>query len=285
MKKTKAKKVLRNGVALAMASLMLSYTQISAATVTLSKKINTNNGTYTTQQGMCMDTSDNFYIAKQNSSKAVKIYKTSLNGSLTGIFQDNSILGHANDMTYCSKDNCIYIATGGGNENPTSDIISIKNSNGSYKKQKSYSYNKFDDVSGIAYDETLDVFYLKKGKKVNICKLINGSFQTRASISLDYGAHEDYTGQGISAYDGKIFVPLWDKNGQNNSVVRRYRVTKHAETVYSISYLSATRYDNDTSSNKMFEVEGMDFSTSGKKYFATNGETNSGGQNDGIYTE
>lgn len=280
--KTNLKKMLKNGLTLGMASIMVfSIPAYGKTTISQWRSLNISS-TYTSTQGMCMDNNNNIFVAKTSTNNGVQIYKIPTSGSNAKkpieIIHRKSAFGHANDMTYCSKDKRIYIATSGGGETGSADIISLKKSNGNYVVAEKINYPELSDATGIAYDASLDVFFIKKGKNVNICRLINGAFQTRGRFELSYGKHNGYVGQGITAHNGTIFIPLWDESGQRNSVVRKYSVTRHAETVYTISHLSSARYDNNESSNNLFEMEGLDFSTSGKIYFATNDDSG-----DGIY--
>ncbi len=227
-------------------------------------------------QGMCMDDDNNKYVAKL-SGNYTTIYKyNSKTGSGTIVYSGNQ-LGHANDLTYCPKDGNIYVATGGGDQVGVSQIVAINPSKKKIVKKlvvKCFKDNsgKVLAPTGITYDCDNEIFFLKKGKKVAYGKFkTNNEFDKYGSFTLDYGSvHKDYTNQGLTAYEGQLYVPLWDKNGKKNSVIRVYNIIKKSNKSYSVKYECSDRYDNNANKNSTFEIEGVDFSSSGHMFFATN---------------
>lgn len=94
-------------------------------------------------------------------NKTINRYDT-ISGTLTS--QSQPTIGHANGMTYCPRDNCIYVAT----ETTTNilkinadtlvleDTIPVWHSDPQYSTDWKYT--------AISYNRNLDVFYLKSAK-------------------------------------------------------------------------------------------------------------------------
>ena len=223
-------------------------------------------------QGMCMDNKNNVYVAKLNKTQ-VQIYKITSKGQMSKVIQMNDLLGHANDMTYCPTNGYIYVATGGdANIKPAYGVIAFDPAQ-NYKIVGKYKASIDSKApSGIAYDSKNKVFFLKKGQKVHIGNFENGKFKSYYNTKLEYRKHAGYTHQGIATHNGRIYIPLWDEKGQNNSVIREYIVTKKSNTSYSIKFDFAVRYDNNTNKKDKFEMEGLDFSKSGQMFIVTNEE-------------
>lgn len=282
------KTAVKRGIAIGMAatSIFLGTTSISTlAAATESKELvidewkNINDSTYTSTQGMCMDNKNNVYVAKiNNKNLQVQIYKITSKGTKSKVIHKNNELGHANDMTYCSANGYIYVATGGDNNlNPSYDVIAFdpsrKDSDGSYAIVGKYKVPQLSKApSGIAYDSKYNVFYIKKGKEVYVGNFKKGKFESYCNKTLNYGSHDKYINQGITAYNGKIYVPLWNGSGKN--VIRTYKVTKKSNTSYLFEKESIKTYDDNSVKEDIYEIEAVDFSKSGQMYFVTNGKNN-----------
>lgn len=223
-------------------------------------------------QGMCIDNKNNIYYAKLHKNQIyVEICKVAPNKSQSVVYHANNTLGHANDMTYCSADGYIYVVTGGGSNKPSYDIIAFDPSK-NFKIVGKYKVPEIKNLGGIAYDSKYKVFYIRQEKKIYVGNFKNGNFNSFCNFTLDFGKNDGYTRQGISTHDGHIFVPLWDKSGQRNSVIRIYDVIKKSNTSYIGIFKSVTRYDDDNNKTNTFEIEGVDFSKSGDMFFAINAD-------------
>ena len=266
--KTNLKKILKRGLAIGMASLIVFSAQAQASAIQLNEWKRIDN---LSTQGMCMDGNNNVYVA-QLSGLQVKISKITSGGKKSAVINKTGILGHANDMTYCSADGYIYVATGGGDTAQTYGIVALDPSH-NYKVVGKYKTPQFKKTpAGIAYDSENNVFYVKSGETVRVGNFEKGEFKSICKCTLDYGSNEGYTNQGITAHKGKIYIPLWDKSGQKNSVIRVYNIKKKSKDEYSFKFDSVERYDDNNSKKDQFEIEGLDFSTSDQMFFATNGE-------------
>lgn len=266
--KTNSKKVLKRGLAIGMASLIVFSAQAQASAIQLNEWKRIDN---LSTQGMCMDGNNNVYVA-QLSGLQVEISKITSGGKKSAVINKTGILGHANDMTYCSADGYIYVATGGGDTAQTYGIVALDPSR-NYKVVGKYKTPQFKKTpAGIAYDSENNVFYVKSGETVRVGNFEKGEFKSICKCTLDYGSNEGYTNQGITAHKGKIYIPLWDKYGQKNSVIRVYNIKKKSKDEYSFKFDSVERYDDNNSKKDKFEIEGLDFSTSDQMFFATNGE-------------
>lgn len=282
------KTTVKRGIAIGMAaaSVFLGTTSIpTSASTTTSKGLvinqwkNIDDSTYTSTQGMCMDDKNNVYVAKiNNKNLQVQIYKITSKGTKSKVIHKYTKLGHANDMTYCSANGYIYVATGGDDKiKPSYDVIAFdpsrKDSDGSYAIVGRYKVPQFSNApSGITYDSKYNVFYIKKGKKVYVGNFKNGKFNSSCNQTLNYGSYDNYTNQGITAYNGKIYVPLW--NGAGKNVIRTYKVTKKSDTSYLFESDSVKTYNDNSVKEDIYEIEAVDFSKSGQMYFATNGKRN-----------
>lgn len=276
---TKKVKLLIMGLAICMTATVFYKTEVAAATLKPTRWNSIANSSYTSTQGMCMDDKGNVYVAQLNSNSKVAIYKYDKNKKKTKVIDRVTALGHANDMTYCPKNGYLYVVTGGDkNTEQTYDVIAFdtnkKDSNGELKVVGKYMVWQLSSyASGIAYSSKYDVFYIKKAETIYVGNFKNGEFDSINSFKLDYGTHDGYVNQGIAAKGENIYIPLWDSNGQKNSVVRVYKVSKNSKGKYSNTYKHSYRYDDNTAVKNSYEMEGVDF-YSGKMYFSTNGSGN-----------
>ena len=312
--KSKFKKFIALIIAVTMITSSVSYAASGNLTAGLKNWLNLSTGQYTNQSGFCIDDEGYCYLARiRNSDKSVKIYKYKLDKSKTLIWEKDSTLvneknynqinvGHANDMTYCSRDKYIYICS-------KSDTIKYKNSlsevlisddsvinlfdkNGECHPNKYYSKKQIGfSPSGIAYDEQRRVFYLtqKKDGKLNVSvfDLSDAAKKIGKSVVLDL--ENDYTTQGITCKGNYLYVSLWDEKGQNNSLVVRYKIDD-GNKKYIFKKDSHVRLDIDKNTKefnkkKKFEIEGIGF-VGNKLYMAVNADDKIKGDNkgDAIYT-
>lgn len=279
------------GIVIAVVFVILSSTKVSAKNINVTGSdlwttVNYEPGVYTNAQGMCMDDKYVYVARLNNSNDSTKIYKIEKS---TGkkvaerAYKDlENGLGHANDMTYCPDNNRIYVAAWGGTCKYS--VVEIKPSDLSITKR--YTTSQFQNMtaraSGIAYDSINKVFYIKNGDKIFVYgydkngKTIQSS-QCIDQFGLDYGSYSNYTKQGIEAYDGLLFTPLWNESvNKQKSVVRIYDIkkTKQNDKVkYNASYRRTDTYCNKN--RDKFEMESIAFSSKGKMYFMTNGSTKS----------
>ena len=176
-------------MALILAGTMITGSVSYASTVIIPNLYyNLNNkqlwaNTYTTQQGFCTDNEGNYYLARtthnsNESLESVRILKLDKNKKQKWIMDGDDIpnkynqhfkAGHANDMTYCSRDGYIYMCNKGGN-NASDYVITLFDKNGNCHPDQFYRSSEFTSYfngetfdfkpSGIAYDDHYDVFYL-----------------------------------------------------------------------------------------------------------------------------
>lgn len=283
MKMKNTLKILTLVFTICLSSTLMFSLEASAKTVTSShrwKKIEEPGG-YGPTQGMCRDSSGNIYFAKimKNGESKVKIYKISASNKTQKhlITKSSDVFGHANDMTYCPEDGLIYIATGGGDQKAKHDIVAI-DKKGNVKKE--YDYNKMGTPTGIAYDSKTKMFYIKSGKNIHVAKLQNGKFSKQRSFSLEEGSYSDtgdkgkYSRQGLAVYNGKIYASYWYKNTKTKSAILKFNS--------SGKKLSAITFKSN-SVTKLFEIEGLDFNSSGDLFFITNGGTSTSSSYDEVY--
>lgn len=279
------RQIVKRGIAIGMAAgfVFLGTTLVSAELKAKANKEmeinewkNIEDSTYTSTQGMCMDNKDNVYVAKiNNDNLQVQVYKITPKGKKSKVIHKINRLGHANDMTYCSANGYIYVATGGDdNINPKYDVLAFdpskKDSDGSYKIVGKYKVPQFSKApSGISYDAKYNVFYIKKGRTVHVGNFKKGKFESSYHTTLDYASHNKYINQGITANDGKIYIPLWNGSGKN--VIRAYKVTKKNDKSYVFKKDTVTSYNDSSFKADLYEIEGVDFSQSGQMHIATNG--------------
>ena len=240
-------------------------------------------GTYTSAQGMCIDDDRNIYIAKLNNYNNVILYKITKDGKKEKEeLYSYSVLGHANDMTYCPENGHIYIAT--CDDAVEYSVIELNQSLEIVNKYKPSNFPKMKTTaSGIAYEPEYNVFYLKYWKKIYIytCDFKTGKFTYEDTVKLDEGSYSGYTRQGVSANNGLVFMPLFNLQGsRENSVIRVYEIIKKSNGKFSANYLDT--YQIDISSRGYFEIESIDF-INNVMIFMTNGSKKGKGSYDEIY--
>lgn len=270
----------------------------------------------TSMQGMTVDRyNNNIFTAKLNatnettqlfltklssteSNRTTKLLKNSTTGATS------SDLGHANDLAVVAKAGDtvadVYVAPMEDGIKYANKIIklTVNTSTGTYNVAKSYvlSYGGENlSISGITYSVGYDKFIVKSGKRFFIGNFNEdtGKFDYEATFKLNHTRAvvngstldtTDYIQQGISYYEGNLYVPMAkpDVNGNasNASVVTTYPLNI-AETISeqkntTADPFSKVLYTNDnlsfritSSAYSLFEIEGVDFDN-GTMFFNTN---------------
>lgn len=150
-----------------------------------------------TPQGGCTDGTYIYRALVKNDDEATKLQKLSLTGEIL-LEKTTTSYGHANDMTYCSKDGLLYIA-----HSSSTNII--------YKVDPSTlelvdTINIGTSIWGIDYNATDDVFVLG---------LVGSAFLSVYTYEFKFiyriKMQNAFTGmvrQGLSCTDNYIFVNL-----------------------------------------------------------------------------
>ncbi|MGN0485143.1 MAG: hypothetical protein ACI4HI_16490 [Lachnospiraceae bacterium] len=262
-------------------ALLLFITPVQAQTVKAKvwKKVSTEKASST--QGMCMDQKKNVYISIVHADQSVGIYKLDSHKKRHLVAYEKHAFGHANDMTYNPKTGYIYVVTGGNSAQSghSYDILALdpskKNRKGNYRVVEKYRMLDIAGwISGIAYDETKDLFYIKQANKIYVVSLKKGKYHIKGKFKIAYGVNTKnrYVTQGITVHNGKIYLPFWDMKQKNSSIVRKYRVRKKRNGTYKATYEKTVRYRH---SGKM-EMEGIGFTREGKVFFNANCEDRNG---------
>lgn len=125
--------------------------------------------------------------------------------------------GHANGMTYNSKNKNLYIAH--MNSNKYSKISTKENS--LLKKISSKTKKTKYDLSSIAYDKYNDNYYTAKGSKVHI---YNSKFKHIKSFNKKISN----TPQDIGSYKGLVLVIDYKETGKYKNYIYVYRASTGA---------------------------------------------------------
>lgn len=153
-------------------------------------------GTYTQQGG----TTDGTFIYRalvQDDTLPTKIQKLDLNGVLV-IERELDVLGHANDMTYCSKDGYLYVA----HSSSTSVVYKLSTSNLAVVD----TINVGASIWGIEYNATDDIFLLGNvGSAYISVYTYDFSFMYRIKPANPFSG---MVRQGIACDDNYIYVAL-----------------------------------------------------------------------------
>lgn len=282
----------------------------------------------TSMQGMAVDRyNNNIFTAKLNatnettqlfltklssteSNRTTKLLKNSTTGSTS------SDLGHANDLAVVAKAGDtianVYVAPMEDGTKYANKIIrlAVNTSTGTYNVAKSYVLKYAGEnlsISGITYSVGYDKFIVKSGKRFFIGKFDdnNGEFVYEATFKLNHTKAvvngstldtTDYIQQGISYYEGNLYVPMAkpDVNGNatNVSIVTTYPLnvseTINEQKNTTADPFSKVLYTNDNLSFRvtsgaysLFEIEAVDFDN-GTMFFNTN--RSDGSQQDMIAT-
>jgi len=270
----------------------------------------------TSMQGMTVDRyNNNIFTAKFNaisettqllmtklssteSNRTTKLLKNSTTGSTS------SDLGHANDLAVVAGagDTTVdlYVAPMEDGTKYANKIIklAVNTSTGTYDVNKSYVLNYAGEnlsISGITYSVGYKKFIVKSGKRFFIGTFndATGKFDYEATFKLNHTRAvvdgntldtTDYIQQGISYYEGNLYVPMAkpDANGNasNVSVVTTYSLNL-SETIdeqknTTTEPFSKVLYTNNdlsfrvtSSAYSLFEIEDVDFDN-GTMYFNTN---------------
>ncbi len=273
-------------------------------------------GFYTSMQGMCVDRINNMiYAAKINTStQLTQLYSIKMNSSssnrtvkLLKNSDTNSTsydLGHANDLAVKAQKGdeqvSIYVAPMTDGVKYVKKIVKLQvnTKKSTYKVAKAYvlQYQGTNlSVSGITYSVGADKFIVRSGNRFFIGDFNDqtGKFEYEATFTLNYTKAvinqsvvdvSKYILQGISFYQGTLYVPLSkpDTNGgaSNVSVILTYPLNinqmikeQKGTTTKDFSKELFTRNDLSfritSSAFTLFEIEAVDFDD-GTLYFNTN---------------
>lgn len=261
------------------------------------------NDSFTASEGMCLDRdNDVIYEAKLDgkTSKA-RLYSINMNTKDVKILtnsDDNSEsydLGHANDLAVTHENNKTYIYVATMNEGKTypNKIVKLEVNGDKFHPVNSYTVNDTNNkpmsISGITYSVETGKFIIKSGGKFFIGNFKGENFESEASFTLSLsdvkinGIKTDvsnYIGQGISYYEGNLYVPLSKRKNDNSNDVSNVSIiavfpliiNKDGETKLAYNKLKAS--DNisfriTSSKYSTFEIEAVDFDK-GTLYFNTN---------------
>ncbi|MGX4723753.1 hypothetical protein [Bacillus licheniformis] len=286
-------------------------------------------GYFTAMQGMCVDRNNNLiYAAKLNNTNhttqlfSVKMSGTASNRTVALLKNSDTNttsydLGHANDLAVKAsagdKSVSVYVAPMSDGTKYANKIVklSVDTTKNTYKVAKTYVLNYQGSnlsIGGITYSVGTDKFIVRSGKRFFIGTFndTTGKFDYEATFKLNYSKavvnHQTmdvshFIQQGISFYQGTLYVPLTkpDSNGNasNVSIILTYplninEMIKEQKTnpIQDFSKELFTRSDLSfritSSAYTLFEIEAVDFDD-GTLYFNTN-RGKSGTQNDMIAT-
>lgn len=259
-----------------------------------------NNNIFTAKLNDANDTTQLFLtkLSSTESNRTTKLLKNASTGSTS------SDLGHANDLAVVAESGAttvdVYVAPMADGVKYANKIVklAVNTSTGTYTVAKSYtlSYEGQNlSIGGITYSVGYDKFIVKSGKRFFIGNFDNdtGKFVYEATFKLNHTKAivngstldtTDYIQQGISYYEGNLYVPMAkpDINGDasNASVVTTYPLNI-AETISeqkntTADPFSKVLYTNNnlsfrvtSSAYNLFEIEGVDFDN-GTMFFNTN---------------
>ncbi|MCY7883807.1 hypothetical protein MOA93_01360 [Bacillus spizizenii] len=286
-------------------------------------------GYFTAMQGMCVDRNNNaIYAAKLNSATqktqlfSIKMSSTSSNRTVTLLKNSDTNstsydLGHANDLAVKAsagdKNVSIYVAPMSDGIKYVNKIVklSVDTTKNTYKVTKTYVLNYKGSnlsISGITYSVGADKFIVRSGKRFFIGTFNDktGQFDYEATFKLNYTKAivnnvttdvSKYIQQGISFYQGTLYVPLSkpDANGNAsnvsiiltypldiNSLIKEQKTTPISDFSKELFTRNNLSFRITSSAYTLFEIESVDFDD-GTLYFNTN-RGNKGTQEDMIAT-
>ena len=259
----------------------LFSTQASARTLTSSDvwmKVNDSN--YTCAEGMCIDDKDNVYVAKlmKITGNSVTIYKYNKNKTLvkSAVFSA-SIMGHANDMTYCSRNEKIYIATCSDSDY---SVIEIDKNLKIINKYKASKFSKLGGrATGIAYSAKNDLFFLKRGDNVCAYEISHTAINFVSDTTISKGKYTSYVYQGIAVDDKYMYVPLSSQDSIN-SVIKVFNIKKNNG---KYEFTNHQLLSHNDPSMAYFEIESIDFGSDNYMKFMINGGYSMNDSYDQIY--
>ncbi|MEH7790720.1 hypothetical protein V7358_15145 [Bacillus pumilus] len=273
-------------------------------------------GFYTSMQGMAVDRNNNtiysakintsnhltqLYAIKMNTSSSKRTVKLLKNSDTNSTSND---LGHANDLAVKAQKGdeqvSLYVAPMTDGVKYVKKIVklSVNTKKNTYKVAKSYvlQYQGTNlSISGITYSVGTDKFIVRSGNRFFIGNFNDkkGQFEYEATFALNYTKAvvnqsvvdvSKYTLQGISFYQGTLYVPLskpaTNGGASNVSVILTYTlninqmIKEQKETpTKDFSKELFTRKDLSfritSSAFTLFEIEAVDFDD-GTLYFNTN---------------
>lgn len=287
--------------------LIVGVTPISAkAKDTTHKVVSIANKKYTNTQAFSVGSRYAYYIQRyKGEGNAYKLYRSDIKGKKKAPVEikaikpsDASAFGHANDMvTFSQKGNTHLLVTTyeKGNSKANQDLTNIeiyKNKAGklTYKAVGHYKLRLRGKIVGVGGVDklsskgTMYTFIVKIAKKIYTVSIDVSKSKKTADLkyvgTLNFGKkYNNYIRQGIEFDNGKLYVPLWaGQSNENKSVILKYDwkgVLKKKTASYEKCY-AARRKDV-----KKFEIEGCNVLRK-RLYYATNSIRFHGGQFDEI---
>ncbi|WP_207706257.1 hypothetical protein, partial [Clostridium sp. HBUAS56017] len=215
-----------------------------------------------------------------------------------------SDLGHANDLTAVNSGTTtsLYIAPIEGKYENKIIKLNVNSSGYTFSKAYTVKYNGTilnKGFSGITYYKTVNgkqEFIVKVGpycyigtfddsnNTLNCTRGFSLNYKLTSSDVITQGDRDidftNYIGQGICYYNNKIYIPLAkpsegnSKLPSNVSIVLAYNLNDNTVNNSVRSNIKNDLFFRITSGPKTygekFEIEGVDFDSSGKLYFNTN---------------
>jgi len=280
---------------------LLNVEVVSAAGVgyfTTYSCINSNisNGTYSAQQGMCIDraNSDAYFIRRNNNTGEGQLVVCNFKKNNQPVYVVKSqagevaskIFGHGNDIAIVPTSDAarinLYVVT--NTEGPYKNKIlkltvsRTNNDRAKYKYNISGIYNVGQTAYGITYSPGYQKFIIKVSKtKFFIGTFgVNNTFNKSGEFSINLNSVvmngknvncSDYTGQGITFYKGILYVPMLNSANVKKSVILCYKLNANLAN-FPILNNKQDRSFQITGGNK-FEIEDVDL-CGGILYFNTN---------------
>ncbi len=191
-------------------------------------------GNHTTGQGSTSD-GDNFYFAIKNtqdsSAKICKYNMSSLKTTgKTAAFNG----GHANDLTYNSHSDCLYLARGRSQSNYLT-VISCKDLSIVEEKQIPVG------AGAITYNSLIREYAVSQGGLS--LHILNEKFELEQSFDREYAA--DYTAQGMGSDDSFIYFPM---SGKRDNIIVVYD--------WSGNYVTTLTLETPSESESLFYASG-----------------------------
>ena len=257
--------------------------------------ISTANGC-TAMQGLAVGSTYLYTVKiKSDNSKQI-LYKTHKDTKKTTLLKNSetgnkycTYLGHANDMDVTTLDgkSHLFVAT---MKSGSQSVVLIKIDGGNFKKVGQYkvTLNGADtSVSGIAvWKKTSTEITLLFKKGVTFYKGTIGINQRSGTIAIQKiftiniksavinGKTMDlssFTHQGFGLKGNTIFVPLYNSDSTNVSIIPCYDISNPTGTLTTKNNLS---FRITSSAYSTFEIESCGVSSDGKLYFNVNRNNN-----------
>lgn len=169
-------------------------------------------------------------------------------------------LGHANGITYNSKTNELL-------------VVSLRDRDGHFVRMARIDASDFSlkstevlpaSATGIAYDETNDVYYVRSGSSV---RRLNSAFD---KVLVEYDISCGLAVQDIGFNDGYIYLTNW-ANPEHYPEAHTYGIELNQNTIVKVDSHSGEIDDIYFITSPREELESMDF-MNGEAYVLMNGQ-------------